>query len=98
MKFNERVWALTKQIPRGRVSTYKEIALALGTKAHQAVGNALNKNPYAPVVPCHRIVKENGSLGGFAGGCSRKRGLLEVEGIHVKKGKVVNFEEKVFRF
>ncbi len=98
MNFNEKVWELTKKIPFGRVSTYKELANALNAKAYQAVGNALNKNPYAPVVPCHRVVKSDGTLGGFATGCENKIKLLEQEGIMIKENRIVDFEKKMIRF
>ena len=66
-EFQEKVYKLCKKVPKGKVSTYGEIAKALGKKGlmSRAVGNALNKNPYAPIVPCHRIVKSNGEIGGF---------------------------------
>ena len=81
MTFNERVWALTARIPAGKVVTYADLASALGTKGYRAVGNALNKNPYAPAVPCHRVVGSNGSLTGFAGGLDKKQRLLVEEGV-----------------
>jgi len=81
MKFNQKVWALTARIPRGKVATYGDIARALKTRAFRAVGNALNRNPYAPQVPCHRVVGSNGSLTGFAGGIPRKRRMLADEGV-----------------
>src|SRR2546428_10399982 len=81
MRFNEKVWALTARVPRGKVATYGEIARALGTQAYRAVGNALNRNPYAPKVPCHRVVGSDGALTGFAGGLPKKRQLLRKEGI-----------------
>ena len=60
MNFNEKVWQLTKKIPKGKVTTYKLIAQKLKTKAYRAVGQALKRNPHAPKVPCHRVViKEN---------------------------------------
>jgi methylated-DNA-[protein]-cysteine S-methyltransferase len=68
MSFNQKVWALTARIPRGQVVTYADIAHKLGTKAYRAVGNALNHNPYAPAVPCHRVVGSDGALTGFACG------------------------------
>ncbi|MCY2951882.1 MAG: MGMT family protein, partial [Planctomycetota bacterium] len=64
MSFNEKVWALTARIPEGKVVTYGDIARELGTKAYRAVGNALNRNPYAPGVPCHRVVGADGGLTG----------------------------------
>jgi methylated-DNA-[protein]-cysteine S-methyltransferase len=87
MSFNEKVWALTARIPAGKVCTYADIARALRTKGYRAVGNALNRNPYAPGVPCHRVVGSDGALTGFAGGLDKKRSLLEREGVTIHKGK-----------
>ena len=98
MNFNEKVYKLCKKIPRGKVSTYKEVAIALDSKAYRAVGNALNKNPYAPIVPCHRIVNSEGHLHGFASGLNNKRKLLEKEGIKIKNNKVLDFEKVLYKF
>lgn len=95
MKFADRVYKVVKKIPRGRVSTYREVARALNCKAYRAVGNALNKNPYAPIVPCHRIVCSDARLGGFSKGIKEKVRLLEKEGVKIRKGKVLDFK-KVF--
>jgi len=89
MSFNQKVWALTARIPRGQVISYADIARKLGTRAYRAVGNALNKNPYAPAVPCHRVVGAGGKLTGFAGGLTMKQQLLEKEGVAIAKGKVL---------
>jgi methylated-DNA-[protein]-cysteine S-methyltransferase len=71
------------------VTTYARIAQALGSKGYRAVGNALNRNPYAPAVPCHRVVGSDGSLTGFAGGLEKKRELLRREGLRLREnGKV----------
>ena len=89
MSFNEKVWALTARIPKGKVVTYGDIAKALHCNGARAVGNALNKNPYAPAVPCHRVVGSDGSLTGFAGGLEKKRKLLLGEGVKLRpNGKV----------
>ena len=88
MSFNEKVWALTARIPAGQVRTYGSIARELGTNGYRAVGNALNRNPYAPAVPCHRVVGSDGSLTGFAGGLEKKRKLLTREGVDLRDGKV----------
>src|SRR5437660_11212534 len=80
MTFNQKVWALTARVPKGRVTTYAELARALGTQAYRAVSNAMNKNPYAPAVPCHRVVGSDGSLTGFAAGLGKKRRMLVAEG------------------
>ena len=65
--FSEKVYDICKRIPRGKVSTYKEISLMLGVNSCQAVGQSLRRNPYAPKVPCHRVVKSDGYVGGFFG-------------------------------
>ena len=98
MTFNQEVWNLCKEVPKGKVTTYKLIATKLKTKAYRAVGNALNKNPYAPVVPCHRVVKSNGEVGGFAKGTNKKIELLKKEGIKIKNNKIADFEKVLFRF
>lgn len=103
MKFNERVWNLMKKIPRGKVTTYKQLARAMNTCAYRAVGNACRNNPYAPSVPCHRVVKTDGHIGGFGGKMSgknikRKIALLKKEGVRVHNGKIVNFEKALFKF
>lgn len=99
--FSKKVYQLTKKIPKGRVTTYKEIAKALNTKAYQAVGQALKRNPYAPIVPCHRVVASDGALGGFAGQrkgkqIQRKKALLQKEGICFKGDKIKNFKKVLF--
>lgn len=88
LSFNQKVWALTARIPEGKVTTYGEIARRLGTRAYRAVGNALNRNPYAPVVPCHRVVGASGALTGFAHGVEKKRAMLLREGVPMKNGRV----------
>ncbi|HEV8607340.1 MAG TPA: MGMT family protein [Tepidisphaeraceae bacterium] len=88
MSFNQKVWALTSRIPKGQVTTYASIARKLGTRGYRAVGNALNKNPYSPTVPCHRVVGSDGRLTGFAGGLEKKRRMLTREGVGIENGKV----------
>ena len=97
--FSEKIWNAIKKVPEGRVSTYREIAKAAGNpKAFRAAGNACNKNPFAPEVPCHRIVKSDAGLGGFAHGTKKKKEMLEKEGIRIKNRKIEEFEKKIFRF
>ena len=103
MEFDARVWKLMEKIPKGRVTTYGLIAKKLNTKAYRAVGNACRKNPYAPRVPCHRVVKSNGTIGGFGGRTSGKNieqkiQLLKNENVDVKNGRIVDFERVLFRF
>ncbi len=82
MSFAQKVWAITATIPRGRVMTYADVARRLKTTGYRAVGRALHVNPYAPQVPCHRVVGSDGKLTGYAGGLPKKRQLLESEGVH----------------
>lgn len=79
-EFQEKVWKELLNIPYGETRTYKEMAEKVGCpKGPRAVGNALNKNPIAIIVPCHRVVGSNGKLVGFAGGLELKEKLLELE-------------------
>jgi methylated-DNA-[protein]-cysteine S-methyltransferase len=80
--FQKRVLLLEYKIPRGWISTYGRIATQLGlANGGQAVGNALSRNPFPIVIPCHRAIQSNGSLGGFQGGIKMKKILLENEGV-----------------
>lgn len=88
MNFNQRVWAITARVPAGKVVTYADLAQALGSRGFRAVGNALNRNPYAPGVPCHRVVGSSGSLTGFAQGLARKQEMLADEGVICSNGRV----------
>ena len=103
MEFDAKVWKLMEKIPKGRVTTYGLIAKKLNTKAYRAVGNSCRKNPYAPRVPCHRVVRSNGTIGGFGGKTSGKNieqkiQLLKKENVNVKNGRIVDFEKVLFRF
>jgi methylated-DNA-[protein]-cysteine S-methyltransferase len=83
-KFQLKVWTYLKKIPRGSVKTYSQVAKSIGKPlAVRAVANAIGKNPYAPRVPCHRVIRSDGSLGGYSGkgGIKTKKLLLKKEGI-----------------
>ena len=80
--FQKMVWTELKKIPFGETRTYKEIAVAIGKpKAARAVANACGKNPYPIIIPCHRVVRSDGTIGGFTGdgGVEKKRQLLRQE-------------------
>jgi O-6-methylguanine DNA methyltransferase len=81
MSFAEKVWAVTARIPRGKVVTYADLARRLKSTGYRAVGQALHRNPYAPGVPCHRVVGSDGRLTGYAHGLPQKRKMLEAEGV-----------------
>ncbi|MFC1807088.1 methylated-DNA--[protein]-cysteine S-methyltransferase [Candidatus Omnitrophota bacterium] len=81
-EFEKKVYQEVAKIPRGETRSYKWVAKAIGyPKAYRAVGNALNKNPFIGMVPCHRVIKSDGSLGGFAKGAKAKKRLLAKEGV-----------------
>ncbi|MBI5391050.1 MGMT family protein [Candidatus Woesearchaeota archaeon] len=94
--FQHRVLALLTEIPHGKITTYQVIAHKLGTKAYRAVGNALHTNPDPDTYPCCKVVKSNGSLGGFAHGSKEKIRRLSREGIVVQEGKIVHFEARLW--
>jgi methylated-DNA-[protein]-cysteine S-methyltransferase len=96
--FQQACYDLLLQVPTGKVTTYAEIAHALGGKAYRTVGTAMNKNPNPVIVPCHRVVNSDGRLGQYAFGCERKQQLLESEGVDIVGGKVQDFERVMFRF
>ncbi|MFA5355681.1 MAG: MGMT family protein [Candidatus Paceibacterota bacterium] len=83
MKFKEKVLKVVRKIPKGKVLTYKEVAVLCGSvRAYRAVGNVLNKNN-DPEIPCHRVVRSDG-LGGYNRGRDKKRSLLKSEGVVIK--------------
>ncbi|MBT4576746.1 MGMT family protein [Candidatus Woesearchaeota archaeon] len=88
MNFQEKCYKVLKTVPKGKITTYKEIAKALNSKAYRAVGTAMNKNPYAPKVPCHRVINSNGNVGNFDSGTKNKIKLLKKEGIEIKNNKI----------
>lgn len=79
-EFEKKVYKAILEIPLGETRSYTWVAQKIGKPGGaRAVGNALNRNPFAPVVPCHRVIKNDGSLGGFAGGSEKKKRLLDRE-------------------
>ena len=86
-KFQLKVWKYLKTIPKGKVKTYKQVAIGIkNPKSARAVANACAKNPYAPKIPCHRVIRSDGSLGGYSGkgGIQKKRILLRSEKVFIK--------------
>ena len=93
--FQKRVYAALLQIPEGRITTYALMADYLNCKSSQAIGQALKRNPYAPEVPCHRVIKTNLNIGGFHGEVEgeeikRKIALLAKEGVLFENNKLVD--------
>ena len=96
-EFEREVLVATFKIPKGKVSTYKRIAKKIGRpRACRAVGNALHKNPRAPVVPCHRVVRSDGRFGGEKRGAESRRNLSKKEGIPIRDGRVKISDEILF--
>ena len=91
MSFKERVYKIVSQIPKGRVLSYAEVARRAGSpRAARAVGNLMNLNPFPKEkVLCHRVVRSDGSVGGYATGTKNKIALLKKEGVRIENGKVI---------
>lgn len=98
LEFQSLVLKFVSMVPRGKVTTYKELARALGRpRAYRAVGTALSKNPNPLEIPCHRVVRSDGKIGGHRFGSERKAELLIEEGIEIKGGKL-ELKKYMFRF
>eukprot|EP01027_Heterolobosea_sp_BB2_P010767 GEZU01015762.1.p1 GENE.GEZU01015762.1~~GEZU01015762.1.p1 ORF type:complete len:116 (-),score=30.84 GEZU01015762.1:24-371(-) len=103
-EFQSRVYELTKQIPKGYVTTYAELAKKMKCKSSQAVGQALKRNPFAPEVPCHRVIASTLTIGGFFGQkgsgdkINKKLQLLREEGVEFdEEGKLAD-KSKLYKF
>jgi len=97
--FKKKVLDLIKSVPRGKVTTYNEVARALESPgAARAVGQALNKNERPVKIPCHRVVKSDGRVGGYKLGRLAKMKLLQDEGVIIERERVANFNEVIYFF
>ena len=97
MDFKEKVFDKIRKIPKDRVSTYKEVAKVLNKpKAYRAVGNALNRN-VSKKVPCHRVIRSDGFVGGFNKGNNKKVKKLKLEGVKVSRGKI-DLDKYLYKF
>ena len=86
--FKERIYNIVKKIPKGKLMTYKQVAeLAGKPTAYRVVGNILNKN-YNPNIPCHRVVRSDGKIGGYNRGAKTKKDLLIKEGVVIRSRKI----------
>ncbi len=87
------------QVPTGKITTYGELAKAVGLQNGQrAIGKIMNKNPYPVIIPCHRVVRSNGTIGGYAFGQDVKTNMLTKEGIKIYNGKILDFGKIIYRF
>jgi len=98
LNLEDRVYKKLLKVPPGMVTTYGELAKAVGLKNGQRViGRIMNKNPYPVIVPCHRVIKSNGQIGGYAWGEKIKTNMLSKEGMKIKNGKITDLE-MIYRF
>ena len=95
---HEEVYKLLRKIPQGRVTTYGEIARKLDLKAYRAIGKIVGQNRDIPNTPCHRVVRADGGISGYAFGVDKKIAILAKEDIIVKNDKIVDFAKKFYKF
>ncbi|MEX2193108.1 MAG: MGMT family protein [Nitrosarchaeum sp.] len=99
MNLDKKIYKKLLEVPKGKITTYGELARAVGLKNGQrAVGKIMNKNPYPVIIPCHRVVKSDGKVGGYAYGEEIKSDMLTREGIVIKNGKILDLENTIYRF
>ncbi len=99
MNLEHRVYKKLLEVPRGKVTTYGELAKAVGLKNGQrTIGRIMKNNPNPVIVPCHRVVKSDGSIGGYGFGKDVKTNMLKIEGISIRNDKILDWDGKIFRF
>ena len=99
MKIDKKIYKKLLLVPSGKITTYGELSRAIGLKNGQRViGRVMKNNPFPVIVPCHRVVKSNREVGGYAFGVNIKRNMLTKEGICIKNNRIENFEKSFFRF
>ena len=100
MRIEERIYKKLLQVPYGKITTYGELSRSVGLKNGQrVVGQIMKKNPFPVIIPCHRVVKSNGDIGGYAFGINVKKTMLSKEGICIKKDMIENaMVKKSIRF
>ena len=99
MNLQQKVYKKLLEVPEGKITTYGELAKAVGLKNGQrAIGKIMNKNPYPVIIPCHRVVMSTGKIGGYAYGENVKTKMLNDEGIQIQNGKILELENKIYRF
>ena len=98
MKLEEKVYKKLLEVPQGNVTTYAELAKAIGLENGQrSIGRIMNKNPYPVIIPCHRVILSNGRVGGYAWGEIVKVSMLSKEGVKIKNGKILD-SNVIYRF
>ena len=99
MKIEEKIYRKLLEVPLGNVTTYGDLAKAINLKNGQRiVGQIMKKNQFPVIVPCHRVVKSDGTVGGYAYGSERKKHMLSEEGLKINNNKISNFKKNLFHF
>jgi len=99
LSLEQKIYKKLLQVPKGQVTTYGELAKAVGLENGQrTIGKIMNKNPYPVIIPCHRVVMSTGKIGGYAYGEKIKSNMLTKEGIKIKNGKILDWKDKVYQF
>ena len=99
MNIEQKVYKKLLDVPKGKITTYGDLAKAVGLKNGQRlIGKIMNKNPYPVLVPCHRVVMSTGKIGGYGYGEHVKMQMLSDEGIEITNGKIESFDKKLFKF
>ena len=99
MNLEQKIYKKLLEVPKGQITTYGDLAKAVGLKNGQRlIGKIMNKNPYPVLVPCHRVVMSTGKLGGYAYGKHVKIKILSDERVKIINGKIISFDKKLFKF
>ncbi|MBS3926134.1 MAG: MGMT family protein [Nitrosarchaeum sp.] len=99
MSIDKKIYKKLLEVPKGKITTYGELAKAVGLKNGQrVVGKIMNKNPYPVIIPCHRVIKSDGKIGGYAYGEEIKSNMLSKEGIKIQNGKILDLENSIYKF
>jgi len=99
LRLEDKVYKKLLDVPSGKITTYGELAKAVGLKNGQRkIGQIMKNNPLPVVIPCHRVVKSDGTIGGYAFGVEIKVNMLSKEGVKISKGKILDYENKMFYF
>ena len=99
MNLEHKVYKKLLDVPKGQITTYGDLAKAVGLKnGHRIIGKIMKKNHYPGLIPCHRVVMSTGKIGGYAYGEHVKMKMLSDEGIAITNGKIESFNKKLFRF
>lgn len=98
-KFYDKVYKKLLEVPRGKVTTYQDLAHALNSRAYRAVGTAMAKNDDAPHTPCHRVINADGKIGNYSGGGPQKKiQMLQKEGLIIKDNKILDYKKYLHKF